>query len=422
MKYKSYNCNSFNVHTIKTDKFKTCHMEIIFRKEVKKEELGTYTLLADILTESSKKYPSRKKMVTRLEELYKTIFYGTTTKVGKTVMMSLILDFISPDLINEKGYLEEIIEFPFDILQNPNATNAEFDLTTFKIVKSRLERDIKSIKENGYKYSIKRTFESMDPESPTSFSVLGTLEALQNTTPANLYQYYKNLYKDTVCDIFVVGNLDMDEVVTLIKKKFNKRIINNKNIELYVDNKTRKKVSRVEEKGEFLQSNINVIYNLVGLNEKERNITFNIYNYIFGSGGLTSRLYREIREKNSLCYSIDSMYLKYDNLLVIHVGLDEVNKEKCLKLINKVVKDFELGKFSEEELQEAKNNIINSLKLALDNPTAILNNHIFNVFYDLPAIEERIEMIKNTTKEEVMEVAKKIKANLIYVMNGSDMN
>ena len=37
MTYKTYNCNTFNVYTLKTDRFKTCHMEIMFSKKINKD-------------------------------------------------------------------------------------------------------------------------------------------------------------------------------------------------------------------------------------------------------------------------------------------------------------------------------------------------------------------------------------------------
>ena len=70
MVYKTYKCNSYNIHTIKTDRFKTVHMEIIFRKNIVKEELVNYAFLVDMLMESSKNYPKRKDVITKLEELY----------------------------------------------------------------------------------------------------------------------------------------------------------------------------------------------------------------------------------------------------------------------------------------------------------------------------------------------------------------
>ena len=69
MIYKTYKCNSFNVHTIKTDKFKTAHMEIMFRKKVVRNELCGYSFLMDMLSESSKDYPIHRDLIVRFEEL-----------------------------------------------------------------------------------------------------------------------------------------------------------------------------------------------------------------------------------------------------------------------------------------------------------------------------------------------------------------
>ena len=60
MKYKKISTYSYNLHIIKTDKFKTVRMEIIFSREVEKEKMPIFTFLCDILTDSSKEYQRRK--------------------------------------------------------------------------------------------------------------------------------------------------------------------------------------------------------------------------------------------------------------------------------------------------------------------------------------------------------------------------
>jgi len=104
MEYKKYDCNSFNIHTIKTDKFKTVRMEIIFSRDVNKEEMPIYTFLSDLLTDCSKEYERRKDIAIRLEELYKTIFYSTTNKVGNLFTTSFITEFIAPKYISDENY------------------------------------------------------------------------------------------------------------------------------------------------------------------------------------------------------------------------------------------------------------------------------------------------------------------------------
>ena len=418
MKYKTYNCNSFNVHTIKTDKFKTSHVEVIFRDIANKDEMGAYSFLADMLSQSSKTYPRKKDLITRFEELYKIIVYATTLRVGNVLDFHVSLDFINPDYINDKNYVEEVIKTLFDIIENPNVTNDEFDLKTFNIVKERLKREINSLKENPMKQSIKEAFKAMNADTPTSYELLGNLESLEKITPSSLYKTYKNLRKNFKVDIFLIGNLEMDDTVSLIKKYFKNRYIIENKLDLMVDNKEIKRLVVKSMASDNVQANLVMIFNLKNLTEIEKNITFNVFNYLYGSGGLTSKLYQSIREKNSLCYAISSMYLKYDKLLLVHISLEQANVKKATSLVKKELKNMQVGNFTEEELKDAINNMIVSLDMAQDNNVSIINNYVFHVFDNLPMPEERVEMFKNIKKEDVINVAKKVKLNTIFTLEG----
>ena len=418
MKYKTYNCNSFNVHTIKTDKFKTSHVEVIFRDIANKDEMGAYSFLADMLSQSSKTYPRKKDLITRFEELYKIIVYATTLRVGNVLDFHVSLDFINPDYINDKNYVEEVIKTLFDIIENPNVTNDEFDLKTFNIVKERLKREINSLKENPMKQSIKEAFKAMNTDTPTSYELLGNLESLEKITPSSLYKTYKNLRKNFKVDIFLIGNLEMDDTVSLIKKYFKNRYIIENKLDLMVDNKEIKRLVVKSMASDNVQANLVMIFNLKKLTEIEKNITFNVFNYLYGSGGLTSKLYQSIREKNSLCYAISSMYLKYDKLLLVHISLEQANVKKATSLVKKELKNMQVGNFTEEELKDAINNMIVSLDMAQDNNVSIINNYVFHVFDNLPMPEERVEMFKNIKKEDVINVAKKVKLNTVFTLEG----
>lgn len=418
MKYKTYNCNSCNVHTIKTDKFKTSHVEVIFRDIANKDEMGAYSFLADMLSQSSKTYPRKKDLITRFEELYKIIVYATTLRVGNVLDFHVSLDFINPDYINDKNYVEEVIKTLFDIIENPNVTNDEFDLKTFNIVKERLKREINSLKENPMKQSIKEAFKAMNADTPTSYELLGNLESLEKITPSSLYKTYKNLRKNFKVDIFLIGNLEMDDTVSIIKKYFKNRYIIENKLDLMVDNKEIKRLVVKSMASDNVQANLVMIFNLKKLTEIEKNITFNVFNYLYGSGGLTSKLYQSIREKNSLCYAISSMYLKYDKLLLVHISLEQANVKKATSLVKKELKNMQVGNFTEEELKDAINNMIVSLDMAQDNNVSIINNYVFHVFDNLPMPEERVEMFKNIKKEDVINVAKKVKLNTVFTLEG----
>ena len=418
MKYKTYNCNSFNIYTIKTDRFKTSHLEVIFKNVLKKEEIGTYSFLADMLSEGCKKYPRKKDLITRFEEFYKIVIYASTMRVGNVIDLHVSLDFINPEYIEDEGYIEDVIKTLFEVILNPNVCNDEFDLKTFNIVKERLRREINSLKENPVKQSIKEAIKTMDSNSPTSYEILGTIEELENITPAKLYNAYKSLRKNFKVDVFLIGNLDMDNVASLIKKYFKNRYIVSDNFEVMVDNKETKKVKEKTMKSDNIQTNLVMLFNLKNLSELEKNITLNCFNYLYGSGGLTSKLYKSIREENSLCYAINSMYLKYDKLLMVQISLDNCNVKKAISLVKKELKSMQNGNFSEEEVRDAINNMVISLDMSLDNNIAILNNYVFNIYDKLPSIEERKEYFKKLTKEDIVNVSKKVKLNTIFTLEG----
>ena len=420
MVYKTYKCNSYNIHTIKTDRFKTVHMEIIFRKNIVKEELVNYAFLVDMLMESSKNYPKRKDVITKLEELYKLVVYGTTVKTGNVLNSNFMADFIDPKFIDEEDYLENVIKFIFEMLMNPNATNEEFDLKEFNFVKERLKREIKSIDDNPFKSSMRKAIEAMDKSSVTAFPLMGSVEELDDITPSSLYKYYKKLFKDNTCDIFIIGDVDCDNIVSLIQKYFKHRYINSNKLVLRVDNKFKKKVTTKEDVSENLQANLVMIYNIGELPEVERHVTMQVFNYIFGSGGLTSKLYKRIREENSLCYNISTLYLKYDELLVIHISLDTANVKRVVSMVKKSLKEMQTGDFLDSDLEDAKKSISLALDLTSDNNSSLLNNYVFHEFDNLPLIDERKKSLAKLTKEDVVNVSKKLKLNTIYVLKGKE--
>ncbi len=422
MEYRKFEYPSFNLYTVKTNRFKTCQMEIIFKDEARKEDVLLKTFLADIMSDCSSKYHTRKEVAKELEELYQASFYGLTNKTGNLLMTSFILNFLNPKFVSDKDYLEKVLSLPFEMILNPAILDKEFDIKNFNIVKNRLYDEILSVGENINRVSLKKALGELDSNSPSSYGVLGTISDLEAVSPKSLAEAYQKLLNSS-CDIFIVGSLDMDLVANIIFKYFKNPVVKTRELpSLYVSNKQPKKVKKVSEQSKFLETNLVNIYSIVNPSEKERVTTLHFYNYLLGGGGLNTKLYQLLREKNSLCYGVKSVYLKYDNLLVIQTSINKKDVNKAQKLIRQAFKEMKMGEFSDEEIENAKENFIFSLNLSLDNQAGILNNYVFNVLDNLPLIEDRIKMIEEVTKEEIMAVANKIKPNISFVLEGEEDN
>lgn len=415
MVYKEYKNDAYNLYTVKTNKFKTCELEIVFKSKITKEEITIKNFLIDCLSYTSKKYIKRKNIVEKLEDLYDAYLSVTNTRSGQLELTNFTLEFLDPQYC-EKNYLKEIIDFLMEIIFNPNVIDNEFDATTFKIVRESNLAKINSNKDNAKRYALKRAVAEADGNSVASFYMVGYKEQLDKITPEKLYQYYLKFINETECDIYVIGNLDMEKINLLIDEKFRNMVIKDKISFEAINLKERKWPKKVVEKGNYNQASLVMVCNLKNLTFREKTYVMNVYNYIMGDGSLTNKLADNLREKNSLCYSTHSLYQKYDNAVLLYAGIEPKDYKFAVSLMKKVFREMQKGDFTLEEVETAKLNLINNLKLSLDNNLSILGNYLYHNIAKTPLIEEYLENMATVTKEEVVALANKIKINTIYML------
>ena len=123
-----------------------------------------------------------------------------------------------------------------------------------------------------------------------------------------------------------------------------------------------------------------------------------------------------VREKNSLCYNIGSYFIKFSSLLIVRAGIDSKNKDKTVKLVNKCIKEMVNGEFSDEEVLSAKKARINQVRMQEDSTWSILAIQVAADIDNIATGNKMINEIRTVTKKEIIDLAKKIKLNTIYLL------
>lgn len=128
-------------------------------------------------------------------------------------------------------------------------------------------------------------------------------------------------------------------------------------------------------------------------------------NYTLGGGGFVSRLTKEVREKRGLAYSVYSYFDPQEQLGPFEIGLQTRGGEvkEALKVVDSTVADFIAHGPTAEELQAAKDNIINGFGLRLDSNRKILGYVAMIGFHQLPLdwLDQYPEKVAKVTAEEV---------------------
>ena len=141
-----------------------------------------------------------------------------------------------------------------------------------------------------------------------------------------------------------------------------------------------------------------------------------VYNAILG-GTASSKLFQNVREKASLAYTASSSYIRHKNNIFINCGIEIKNYEKALKIIKEQLKDMKDGSFSGEDIENAKKNIISTIKNIKDEQdTEIVYFFGQELTNKNVSVDEYIEKIEKVSREGIMNIADNVYINTIYFL------
>lgn len=417
MEYKKLDLGSYNLHLINTDRFKTLTVRVCLKDQIVKEEITVRNFLSSFLTYSTDTYRSKREMVLHAQDLYAANIYTKSYRSGNYNMVNFFMSTLN-EKYTEEGMLEKTLKFLADVIFNPNFNDLDKFKEAYDFLYNSIENSLKGLKENPALYSVVRMLEEMDREMVFSYREHGYVEDLEKIDIEALKNYYHKLINNSLVDIYVIGEFNESEILELVKKYMSFDTFKRPKVSQIINHQSLpKKIKIVKEKIDGNQSKLSIGCKISELSEFERNYVLTIYNMILG-GSSESKFFQIIREKNSLAYYVYSSLNKLDHLMLIRAGISKDNFTKTVKLIKKLMKEMENGEFDDESIEFAKNNYLSLLKEIEDNENAIIETYLAKDLLNLGDIEERKKEIMKVTKEEIIEVAKKVKIDTIFLLEG----
>ena len=414
MKNQIYKNDTYNLYTIKTGKFKTGLLEVVFYTPYTEVRDSYISILINMLTSENKLYKTPKEFNKKLKNLYNAIIYGEKNRVGKTIITSIGIEFIDMKYTDIK--IEDIIKFLMDCIFKPNIKNDEFNEESLNNQKSLIIKEINDLHESPKEESIYKALNILDENKPFSKIASGNIDIINSITPKRLYEFYNWFINNSKKDIYIIGDFDMDKINTNLLKYIKFNSINTTNYIYYLNYIPFKRIIKTDISKENIETNLVFIYSFKTLTDFEERYVFPLFNLIWGSGSLNSRLYDTLRNKNNLCYNVNSIYQRYDRLLIVHTQVDKTNKDLTIKLCKKVLQDMK--KITDKELEDAKKMMVMSLNLTLDDEHRLIDNYVFKNIGLLEDIEKRIDLFKSVTTKDIEMLSKKIK--LIFITSLGD--
>ncbi len=417
MNYEKIDMGSYNLHIIKTKKFKTITVEVNFRRKMEKSEITIRNLLKAVLLSTTNNYKTERDLIKETENLYDLKLISSNMRIGNDTNLSFKTRFLN-EKYTEKDMNEYSIAFLMEVLFQPNVEDHKFRNEEVKKCKNKLEKSIQKLSDNKLKYTLMKLL-GTTKDMPYSYNSYGYIEDLEKITPGSLYEYYKSVLENDYIDVFVVGDVDSSQIKSLFKKYFKANTFKKvKNDILVKELKPRKRIKKITEHDVANQSQLTALCTLNGLTDWERKYVLLVYNEMLG-GSSNSLLFDNIREKNSYAYYVNSNQKSYDNIMMIYSGIESGNSEVVLKLIRKTLQNITKGIFTDELLKNSKETIIASIKASTDSPNGIINTYYAKELVNSDDFDKRIENISKISRDDIINLSKKITMHTVYLLEGN---
>ena len=404
--------------SVKTDKFKTCRVNISLAMPLDKNA-SARAILPFMFSRRCAKYPDYTSLNRVLDELYGAAVSAGVLKRGEAQVISFSMSAIDDRfaLDGDKVALE-CTKLLADMIFDPLTEGESFPEDIIEQEKRLLAEAIENEQNDKRRYAMLRCEQLMFADEAYGINRFGSVEDVKALTPDAVYAAWRDVLEKATVQITMVSSMDPQLIVDLIKEKFSE-------IERHpVEIKTQfvsglPKPEYISESMPLKQGKLVMGFRTGMRSEDDMMPAMKVAVDIFG-GGTYSKLFSVVREKMSLCYYCSAALFNSKGIVMVQSGIEDANEEKAK---NEIINQLRLtaeGEFTDEDFSSSIKSLTDSILGNSDTPEEITAWYASQILRnELKAPETYAKEIANVDRAEVVRAAKTIMLDTIFMLKSS---
>ena len=401
-----------------TDKrYKKNLISVAFSTQLSEDTATENVIVPVLLTKCNSKLPTYKAFNNKMSRLYASGIGGTAGRQCDLQTISFgayYLDDIYA-LSGEKmtGIMTDIL---IDCLTSPVTENGVFSEKFVELEKKTVIDNIETAINDKRSYAIERAMKTICKGEPASVCSYGTVEKAKLITPDSAYKAYRRMLETMPCEIICTGCSDFDGVAEKFAAAFEKagrHDIENTTIAL---SPVKTQTEEVTERLTVNQSKLVLGFK----SHSDDDAALVLLQKIFG-GTTSSKLFRNVREKMSLCYYCSAARNDLKGIMLVNSGVENENIEKTKEAVIDQLEEIKNGNFTNEDINFAEMAIKNDFKSVADSAGNV-SNWYFDCIRknDIVTPEEKLGRYLGVSKERIIAAAKSMVLDSVYVLTGNE--
>ncbi|HYG56976.1 MAG TPA: pitrilysin family protein, partial [Symbiobacteriaceae bacterium] len=413
-----------NLYIQPTRKFKTTVVYVYFHMPLAADNVTADALLPMVMARGSADHPTTAALSRHLDELYGASFGIDVSKRGEVHSIVFRIEVANEQHIpGESGLLERALQTLAGIITRPVQEGDGLKADYVRQEKENLRQSIEALINNKTRWALVKCNEAMCKDEPFSLYRIGRVEDLEQLTPQSLLQHHQRVLSSAPVDILLIGDVECEAARELVQRTLTLpqagpggRVMP----ETIVKREPGHPVQQVDDRMDVNQGVL-----VIGLRTGTTIRDEDYFPMLVANGVLgafpSSKLFQEVREKNSLAYVAYSSVETLKGVGYMYAGIEFENMEKCKEIMFQQLKALQEGEISEEEMETTKASLINDILSAADNPVAMADLAVDRVFAGRDwTIEERVEAFRQVTKEQAAAAAAKFAVDTVYFLNKAE--
>ena len=406
------------LHFIQSEKFKTNKIRVRFSAPMSKETVAGRVLTASMLETVNAVYPTSQAFRERLANLYGADYSTSLSRRGLVHYLDINLSFVRDKFLSRKNVLTDaMLDFLKASLLSPLVSQNAFDESAFEIEKKNILNDLEAEIENHFYHAHRELDKLFFEEEEMQMPRVGTIELIQKETAASSFAAFQQMLQENQIDFFFIG--DFNEVAVREKIQSFNFAPRQQELQLVYQQEYSNVLREGLEQKDVHQSIIELGYHFPIQYGESEHLPLVVLNALLG-GFAHSKLFVNLREKEGLAYTISSNFDIFSGMMRIYAGIDRSNRTRTVALINRQIGDLKRGNFSQEELNQTKKMLRNSVLLAQDRQNTILERaYMASVLgKKFLSLEAWLEALEQVNKDDIIKAAGLLKLQAIYFMEG----
>lgn len=404
--------------TVNDNRFKTMKITAVAMVPLEKETVASFALLSQVLTRSCKDYPDFTALSKKLSSLYGASLTGGVQKIGEMLALTFSVSGLDDRYaLTDESISEELSAILCKVIFEPLLNGDAFDKEEVEQERRQLIEFADSELSDKRVYASNRLFEVMCSSEPFGLRKYGSADMVKNVTCGELFNSWKMLLSGASFEIIYVGESSSETAEKVFTERF--FTVDREVFDLSTSVVRRSEsVAEYTETMEVSQAKLMMGYRTDCTATDAGATAMRLMCTILG-GSANSKFFKNIREKQSLCYYCASRYQRVKGILTVESGVEFENIEKTRRAVEAEIEALKQGDVTDDEIEFAKLSVANSFVSICDNVGGITNWYT-SQFGDgrLLSVEEAIADFNAVTKEQIIEAANKLTLDTVYVLTG----